>query len=207
MKKNRFISIILAVAVAALTPACGILGTTGTGSSTTGETISDILGSIIGSVLGTTSTIYGTWSYTEPAVQFESESLLAKAGGVAASAKIVEEIKPYFEKAGIKEGKLTLVLNEDNTCTYTLGNKTYSGTFAYDEENSTVQIKGSLMSFPTAYVSLSGNNLALTFDSTKLLSLIQTIGTLRGTTSSTTLSTIASQYDGMKTGFAFTKQQ
>ena len=184
-------------------------GTTATSSSSsTSTSATGILGSILGALGATTNsnTIIGTWTYQEPAVQFSSDNLLAKAGGSVASAKVVEKIKPYFEKVGIKEGKMILTLNEDNTCTYTLKNKTYEGTYTYDSSNDQITIKTTSMSFPTAYVSVSGNQLSLTFDSTKILNLVQSAGSLAGSSSTlSTISQIATAYDGMKTGFLFTK--
>lgn len=179
--------------------------TTSNSSSSTG-TLQSILGSLLGGVTTTTSSLIGTWTYSEPAVQFESENLLAKAGGSVAGAKVVEKIEPYFEKIGIKEGNMKLALNKDESCVITIGSKTYSGTYVFDDSANTLKITCTALSSPTAYVTVSGSAMALTFDSSKLLKLIQKAGSVSSSNSTlSTISTLASSYDGMKVGFTFKK--
>ena len=209
--KKHFIRFAALCCAAFITSGCGLLNlptaTDSEESNPLGNLI-DIIGSILGSFGDSTdeTTIQGTWVYQEPAVQFSSDNLLAKAGGSIASAKVVEELTPYYEKIGIKQGKMTITLNADKTFTYTLGKKTYSGTYEFDNETKTMVLQTTAFNLPTAYVSVSGTQLALTFDSTKLLSMIQTAGALTGNGSSISqISEIAQQYDGMKTGFLFVK--
>ena len=216
MRKNTLIAMAFVCGAIAFV-GCGVLGTTSasTGNSTatssaSSGTASDALSSILGNLLGTTaataSSIVGTWTYQEPAVQFASENLLAKAGGSIASAKVVQKIEPYYTKLGITKGAVSLTLNEDKTCSYTLKGRTYNGTYVYDESANTITIKGTTLASPTAYVSVSSSQLALTFESTKLLNLVQKAGSFSSSNSSlSTISTIANAYDGMKTGFLFTR--
>jgi len=182
--------------------------TTTTNSSNNGGTLGNILGSILGSMTKSTTenTIIGTWTYQEPSVQFSSDNLLAQAGGTVASSTVVSKIQPYYEKVGIKPGNLSITLNEDKTCSYTFKKKTYTGTYTFDQSNGTIAIKGTALSFPTAYVTVSGSQMSLTFDSSKILSLIQSMGSLTsGNSTLSSISTIAQQFDGMKTGFLMTK--
>lgn len=189
----------------------GTSSTSGSETSSTSSTTSSGLGSLIGGVLSTftknttASTITGTWVYSKPAVQFESDNLLAKAGGSVASNAVVNKLEPYYQKVGITAGKFSLTLNSDKTCTYTLGGKTQSGTYTYDSSKNTLTIKGTLFSLPTAYVSVSGSQMALTFDSSKILSIAQTVGSASGNSSVSQISELSKLYDGMKTGFLFTK--
>lgn len=212
--KKHFRTIAALCCAALLTTSCGLLnlpvGTDqdGNPTGTTPEDIINIIGSILGSFGNTTdqASILGTWTYQEPAVQFTSDNLLAKAGGSIASAKVVEQLKPYYEKVGIKPGKMILTLNEDKTCTLAVGKKTYSGTYEFNEEAGTMEIKTSAFNLPTAYVSVSGSQFALTFDSTKLLGMVQSAGKVTGSDSALSqIASIAQAYDGMKTGFLFTK--
>lgn len=191
-------------------------GTATNGNS--GSSISSILGqsggagSILGSILGTfinttnANTIIGSWTYKEPTIQFESSNLLAKAGGVAASQSIVNKISPYYEKLGIKPGVARLTLNQNGTCQISLSSKTISGTYTYDKNAGTITVKGSTgMKLFTAYVSVSLSQLALTLDTTNLLSMIQGLGTNSGNTTLSGISGLSSSFSGMKTGFLFTK--
>lgn len=186
-----------------------VLGTDADSSSVAaGEALENILGSILGTFGQSTSktTIIGTWTYSKPAVQFESESLLAKAGGTVASAKIVQELEPYYKKIGISAGKMSITLNQDLTCSYTIKGKTYNGTYTFDEATNKLQISGSLLSMPAAYVSVAGSQLSLTFDTTKLLAFAGAIGSVTGSGYTlASIAQIAQNYDGMKAGFLFTK--
>ena len=195
---------------------CGIIRTANAIGSIFGgrkkvKTIKKIV-KIIGSVLGqfydttTKKSLVGDWTYAEPAIQFETQSFLYKAGGVVASQTVADNIAPYFNILGFKQGNLSISLREDNTCTYTLGGKTYQGTYDYDDENKKITLKTPLFPLPAAYISVAEDQMALTFDSSKILTLIQALGMVsKDQTPVSAVSTLASSYDGMKTGFTFVK--
>ena len=191
---------------AALEAGVGVLGALLTGSNTTDAT-SSLLTGVIGSLLDNaqSGSIIGTWVYQEPAIQFESENLLAQAGGSLASSTMVNKLNPYFKAIGITKGKFSLTFNSDNTCSYTINGNTYNGTYVFDKSKKTVTISGTLFTFPTAYVSVSVNSMALTFDSTKLLTLTQGIGNAIPSATINTISSLSSSFKGMKTGFMFKK--
>lgn len=195
---------------------CGVIRTANAIGSIFGgrkkvKTIKKIV-KIIGSVLGqfydttTKKSLVGDWTYAEPAIQFETQSFLDKAGGVVASQTVADNIVPYFNILGFKQGNLSISLREDNTCTYTLGGKTYQGTYDYDDENKKITLKTPLFPLPAAYISVAEDQMALTFDSSKILTLIQALGLVsKDQTPVSAVSTLASSYDGMKTGFTFVK--
>ena len=66
------------------------------------QSLGDILGGIGKAIVGDKATteegIKGTWTYTGPACEFESDNLLAKAGGTAAAAKIESKLSPIMKK-------------------------------------------------------------------------------------------------------------
>ncbi len=213
MKKKSILIGCLAIAMTAIT-SCGSMPSTTTGQSAAPATtapqgisgISGIIGQIIGSVTGG-NTIVGTWTYTEPTVQFESENFLAQAGGAMATQSIVNKIKPYYEKVGIKAGTFTYTFKEDKTCTYTLGGREFSGTYEYDNKNNTLVITSALgIKVMSAYVTVSSKNLAVTFDSSKLLTLAQTIGAKSNNQTISGLTTLSQSFNGMKTGFLFVRK-
>lgn len=172
-------------------------------------TVVKILGSVLGQFYSTTtkSALVGSWVYEEPAIQFESENLLNKAGGLVASQAVADNLTPYFEKLGFKAGKIGLDLREDNTCTYTIGNKTYQGTYDFDDQNKKLTLKTPLVPLPAAYLSIAGDQMAMTFESSKLLTLVQAAGLVSNQSSVTAVSNLANSYDGMKTGFTFTRKK
>lgn len=196
---------------------CGIIRTANTIGSLFGlrkktSTVASVV-KIIGSVLGqfynttTKNALVGTWTYEEPAIQFESENLLSKAGGAVASQAVADNLVPYYEKLGFKTGKISLDLREDNTCTYTIGGKTYQGTYDFDDSSKKLTLKTALFPLPAAYLSIVNNQMAMTFESSKLLTLVQAAGLVSNQSSVTAVSNLANTYDGMKTGFTFTRKK
>ncbi len=174
------------------------------------NTISDagsILGNIISTFGGNTSTsqssLIGTWTYQKPCVQFESESLLAKAGGSLIASKMESKLDGYYQKIGMKAGACKFVFAKDNTMQYTIGGNTYQGTYKFDSSKRQVVLTTSLGTSITAYVSINGNNMGLTFDSSKLLTLLKSASSLSSQLS--TISSLSGSYTGMKSGFQFVK--
>ena len=204
-----------AVLCCALTvSSCGLIRTvTAIGSLFGGKKTSavasvvKILGSVLGQFYDTTTktALVGKWSYDEPAIQFESENLLKKAGGAVASQGVADKLVPYFEKVGFKQGSLALELREDNTCTYTFAGTSFDGTYVFDENNKTLTLKTPLFPLPTAYLSVVGDQMAMTFDSSKLISLFQIAAQVTNQPTLSAISNLADSYDGMKTGLTFSK--
>ena len=153
------------------------------------------------------STIVGTWVYKEPAVQFESNNLLAQVGSGIANSTVEKKIKTYYEKLGIKSGSFTITFNSDKTCSYTIKNTPYSGTYEFDSNTNKIKITtNGILSFPSAYAKVSGNQLELTFETTSLLNLGTSLASSSGNTTLGAISEIASTYSGMKTGFNFIRK-
>lgn len=173
-----------------------------TGDSEAGNVISDLISKYTGSLTTTQENLIGTWSYSSPKVQFESENLLASAGGSTMASKIESKLALAFKAVGISEGKLKFTFTEDGKVTYNLGSKQFSGTYTFDAENKTVTFTiPKVNKGVTAYVTISGNNMSLCFDSSKVMSLfVNVAGKL-----SENIGNIAGNYQGMKTGFLFTK--
>lgn len=184
-----------------LTNATGTSGSTST--SSTGSILSNIISVFAGDVLTSQSTLVGTWNYSKPCVQFESESLLAKAGGTMIADKAESTLETYYQKIGIKKGSCKFVFGSDNSLQYTIGSKTYTGSYTFDSSKKTVTITTQLGAQVTAYVSITGTTMGLTFDASKLLTLLNSASSVSSTLSS--ISSIASNYSGMKLGFEFSK--
>lgn len=208
-----------------LLTSCGMLGPsagTQTGSQTSNgnalgailnaaggaQGATSLLGSILGAFTNTTNqnTIVGTWTYQQPSIQFESSNLLAQAGGAMASQSIVNKISPYYEKVGIKPGVAKITLNQNKTCAITLSNRTINGNYTYDSTTGTITVNGTTgIKLFTAYVSVSLNQLSLTLDTSNLLSLVKNAASKSSNSTVSTLSSLSSSFNGMKTGFLFTK--
>lgn len=177
-----------------------------------GSGITDALGSLISSDKLTVADIVGNYTYSKPAVAFKSDNLLKKAGGTVVSSQIESKLAPYYKTVGID--KMTFVINNDNTFTMKVRGIPFSGTIEQctdgSQANFTLKFKavkkisvGSM----NAYVVKSANKqVSITFDVSKLVSLLQKVGGLTGNSSIKTLTSLLSSYDGICAGFALTPQ-
>ena len=145
----------------------------------------------------------GTWSYESPAVTFKSDNALQKVGGAAAATTIENKIAPYYEKVGITA--LQLIVDENDNFTMKLKKGSLKGTISKDEEgnlqfnfNAFGKIKLGKIS---AYATKSGKTLNLTFDVSKLISIVKTVSSVSGISSLNTISSLLSSYDGIYAGF------
>ncbi|MDO5446468.1 MAG: DUF4923 family protein [Prevotellaceae bacterium] len=194
--------------LSALTGGGGTLGNIASGASNA-VSLASVIGNVIGSMTTQSgASIVGTWVYSGPTVEFESSNLLAQAGGAVAGQTVASKLSPYFEKLGIKPGAMAMQFNQDGTCAYVANNKQYNGTYTYDASAHTLYIKGatSAISFPACNVSVNATSLNLTFKTSALLNAVQSVGSKSGNSTISTISTLANQFNGMQTGFQFTRQ-
>ena len=214
MKRHRFAATAL-LCCALTVSGCGIIRTVGAIGSLFGGhkkastvvTVVKILGSVLGQFYDTTTktALVGNWTYDEPAIQFESENLLKKAGGAVASQGVADKLSPYFEMRGFKPGSISINLREDNTCTYMIGGESIDGTYEFDDTNKKLTLKTPFFPLPAAYLSVVGDQMAMTFDSSKLLNMVQVVSQFSNQPNLNAISNLADSYDGMKTGFTFKK--
>ncbi len=195
MKKSSFLSMCCAVLWMGL---C----IPNAGAQDLKSVISGVVKSVVGDKLTTESSIIGTWAYSAPDCQFESESVLAKAGGEVAAVEVEEQLKAVYEKIGMSNCQFTF--NEDESYSGTLG----SGTYTFDSDAKTITMKTKLGIKTVAYVAVTGSTMSLTFDADKLLSLLKVVVGVASSTSSTlsAITSLADAYDGLRVGFELTKQ-
>ena len=176
------------------------------GAINTNSVISGIIG-LLTNGTASANTIVGNWTYAEPTVQFESQNFLAQAGGAVAGSALVNKLSPYYEKVGLKGGVMSATFNEDKTCSIVMSGKTIAGTYTYDSSTNKLQINSQLgFKLLTAYVTLSNNQMALTFDSSKLLTFASALGASSSNSTLSTISSLAGSFNGMKTGFMFNRK-
>lgn len=171
-----------------------------------GSVLGNILASVTGSITTTQANLIGTWTYSEPCVQFESDNLLKKAGGAAAAVKIENQLVSIYGMVGITPGKLVFTFTNDGKVSYQIGNRAFNGTYTFDSKNKMVNITTASGMNVNAYVTISGRNMSLCFDSSKVLSLFSAAGSLSNVSSTLgTIAGLAQNFNGMKTGFKFTR--
>ncbi|MCF0195527.1 MAG: DUF4923 family protein [Bacteroidaceae bacterium] len=180
--------------------------TGGLGSILGGLTGGSGIGSVISSMLGITTTqITGTWVYQQPAVLFESDNLLTKAGGQLAAQAIEKKLDTYFQKVGISQGKLTMTFDNNGNFTQNVAGKTQTGTYTVDNGNVCLTYASGTQQF-IGTTQFDGNNLVIVVDMTKLLNFAKNIASSSNNSTLNTISSVASGVNGMKAGLKFTKQ-
>lgn len=177
--------------------------TNNSGSSIGSNALGGLLDLVVGSVKLSQADIIGTWSYVEPACAFTSENLLAKAGGSVAAKTVNEKLLPVYKSLHISSGNTQLTFNENGQFTGKIGGFPMSGTYTFDAANGLVKMK-SLTTF-TAHLTRSTQGMNFTFESKKILTLLQTVSAISGNTSLSTIGDISKQFNGVRLGFAMKK--
>ena len=177
--------------------------TNNSGSSIGSNALGGLLDLVVGSVKLSQADIIGKWSYVEPACAFTSENLSAKAGGSVAAKTVNEKLLPVYKSLHISSGNTQLTFNENGQFTGKIGGFPMSGTYTFDATNGLVKMK-SLTTF-TAHLTRSTHGMNFTFESKKILTLLQTVSALSGNTSLSTIGDISKQFSGVRLGFAMKK--
>lgn len=153
----------------------------------------------------TVESLAGTWKYVSPAVTFKSDNLLMKAGGAAAASQVESKLEPYYKAAGFNT--LVLTINNDSTFNFKARMANLNGTIEKDAETGNFLFKfkaikkinvGSMETF----IVMNGDKMDLTFDVSKLMTLIEKVGAITNNSSIKTVSSILNQYDGVTAGFS-----
>lgn len=178
----------------------GVLG----GSSSGSDMVSNLTSVFSSSKQATSDNIVGTWSYTEPAIVFTSDNLLAKAGASVASNKMESKLQGYLTKYGIKPGAFSITFNSDGTFTETINGKTAKGKWAV--KNSKLQLTVGSVKALSVTTQVSGKNMQVVTDATKLLTLFKTLGAKSNNSNIKTVTTLMNNVKGMQAGITLKKQ-
>ena len=152
----------------------------------------------------TAEKIVGTWNYTEPAIVFTSDNILAKAASKIAANKVESKLQEQLSKYGIKPGSFSMTFNEDGTFTETLKGKTTKGTWQVKDSKLILSVVGiQALSITTQ---IDGKDLQFVTDATKLLNLFKTIGAKSSNSSIKTVASLMKSVKGMQAGITMRKQ-
>lgn len=209
MKKLRF-SAIAVVAMMAVSCDTTGLNTAGSAGSVLGNVITgavnggaiDAIASIIGATKMTQQSILGSWKYSGPGCAFTSEKLLAKAGGEVVASQIKQKLLPTYQTLGLSAGNTFVQFNADNTFSASFGGKQFSGTYTFDPASSKVVLKSLLLNI-TCYAKKNTTGIALLFEASKLLTILQAASALSGNSTLGTIGELSKNYDGVRLGFDF----
>ena len=185
-----------------------------------GNVLNDVLGSSNGQQVGdlvsnltsvfssnkqaTAEKIVGTWAYSEPAIVFKSNNLLAKATSKLAANKIEKKLQEYLSKYGIEPGTFSMTFNEGGTFTETIKGKTAKGKWEVKNEKLVLTVGGvKALSITTQ---IDGKDLQFVTDATKLLNLFKAFGTNSSNSNLKMVSSLMKSVDGMQAGITLRKQ-
>lgn len=170
------------------------------------NTINNIVNAVIGSDNFEIKDLAGTWKYKNPAVAFESEDLLSKAGGVAAASTIESKIAPYYSKVGMEA--MSITFTESGEFTLNLKKGSLKGTVTKGENGKykfEFKAFGSIKAFTAEAYVKKGTTLEITFNVTKLMELVSNIAKISGNSTMSTLTTLLNNYKGLYAGFELAK--
>jgi len=178
----------------------GVLG----GNSSSNEMVSNLTSVFSKNKQATQEKLIGTWSYTEPAIVFTSDNILAKVGSKIAANKLENKIQEYLTRYGIKPGAFTMTFNEDGTFTETLNGKTSKGKWTVKDSKLQLTIAG--IKALNVTTQIDGKDLQFVTDATKLLNLFKTLGAKSGNSQIKTVTSLMKSVNGMQAGITLRKQ-
>ncbi|MCQ2289431.1 MAG: DUF4923 family protein [Muribaculaceae bacterium] len=217
--KKIYIPILACMAI--MTTGCGSMAGLGGTTGGTNNGIGNVLGGVLGAlgsqntvnslldlVIGQTkisqSQIVGTWQYAAPGCAFTSENLLAKAGGAVAAGQVKEKLQSAYSGIGVKSSNTYFTFSADNKFQASVDGIPLSGTYVLNPEAGSIQLNATLLSL-TGYVTPTTNGMALTFESKKLLTIVQAAAALTGNTAIKTIGDLSTKFDGVRVGFDMAK--
>ena len=182
----------------------GILGSVLNGSTSTDDIVEGLTGIFNADKQATANKIIGTWSYSEPAIVFTSDNLLAKAASKIASNKVESKIQDYLTKYGLKPGALTITFNEDGTFVETLNKKSTKGKWSVQDSKLLLTVTGIKQVAITTQI--DGKDMQFVTDATKLLNLFKTMGAKSTNSNIKTVTSLMKNVKGMQAGVTLRKQ-
>ena len=209
MKKN-----IIKIAVIAIMLICGSTGASAqlnlgkilggiTGSSNTSDLISGLTSIFSSDKQATADNIVGTWAYDSPAIVFESEDFLSKAGAALAAQKLESSLQKTMEKYGITKDKFSITFKEDGTFTEIIRGNSFSGKWSVSDNKLKLTYKLKTLEITTQK---EGNQLMFVTDASKLLSLMQTLGSKSTNSTVSTVTSLMKKVKGMQCGITLVKK-
>lgn len=166
-----------------------------------------LLGGAVDALTGTTNVdpakLVGTWTYVSPAVDFASDNVLQKAGGVAAASALEKKLEPYYKKAGLDN--VTFEIAEDLTFKMKLKRGTLNGTVEKAENGELVFNFKAFNKINIGKIAtrakLSVSSLSLTFDVSGLTKVLKTVASVSQMKSAEGAVKLLESYDGIYAGF------
>lgn len=189
----------------------GALGNLGGNSSQTttsgkggGNTLGNILEGVFSSSNITVQDLAGVWTSNGPAVCFQSENMLKKAGGIAAAAMVEKELSPYYSKLGLNGTVITI--QTDGTFSMKTKMLTLNGSITQSDKGKGVfdfnfTLLGMKLATVTTYAEKTSKTLNIMFDASKLKNLLSAVSKVVNIKTLSAITKILDMYDGLCVGF------
>lgn len=186
-----------------------ILGTvtgagTGTSSTSSSDLISGLTSIFSGEKQASSKNLVGTWVYSEPAILFESDNFLAKAGAKVAANKIESKLQEQLSKYGITPGSLQITFKKDGTFSELIGKKTLSGKWTVEDSKLNLTYGG--LKTISITTQLDGKTLMFVTDATKLLEMVKAVGSNSGNANLQIVTSLMKSINGMQAGLTLVKK-
>lgn len=152
------------------------------------------------------ASIIGNWVYDGSAVELKSNNVIKNAGGKLATSTIEDNLDKQFSKVGIEKGTAVFNFQADSTFTVTLKNKTQKGKYSIDKSNNKMDLTFAGKATLSGEYTISNDQMTLTFDADKLVTVVSYISKMANNSSLNTLNSLLSSFDDVRTGFTLTKQ-
>ncbi|MGN1238998.1 MAG: lipocalin-like domain-containing protein [Muribaculaceae bacterium] len=199
--------ILVAFAVAVCSTSASAFDWKQLGSALGNSNLGSVINSVISSDSITVADVTGEWTYSGPAVSFQSDDLLKKAGGAAMAATIENKLAPYYQRAGIEGMKMTFD-GKGNVTMLLKSGRTLNGTVSQGEKAGQLVFNfsrlGSKYTNLTAQVT-KGTDLSIMFDVSKLQGFVSAIATYTKNSTASTVSSLLSEYKGIYAGLKLSK--
>lgn len=181
-----------------------VTGTTSSSSTSATDIISNLTSVFSSSKQASKNSLVGTWEYSEPAIVFTSDNILAKAASKIAANKIESKLQTTLNKYGIKQGSMAITFNEDGTFNETLAGKTLSGTWSVSNQKLSLTYGG--IKSVNITTQLDGSNLQIVTDASKLLKLTKSLGAKSSNSTISTVTSLMKSVNGMQAGLTLVKK-
>ena len=186
-------------------------GKSDTTATTSGNDIGSVISGVVNAVTNQKPSIAdleGTWNYSSPAVVFQSDNLLKKAGGMAASKTLEDKLSDIYSKAGIKT--MTVTFNSDSTFVMNVKKVKAQGTITTGEDGNYVfhfkaMVKVNVGKMNAYITKVSANEVSLTFDASKLITIVEKVAQFSNNSTLKAASSVLESYDGATLGFKLKK--
>lgn len=176
------------------------------------NTVGNVAGALISSKV-TAADLVGTWVYSKPACELESDDAAKKVGGSLVASQIEEKLAELYAKAGVSADRFSMTFNADSSFVCQLKGRNIKGSFSLDGETGQISLKyGAVEGLTGAgssnlYVRKTGDRLRLLFKADKLLEIVSAVANMTQNATMNAIGKVASAYDGMLLGCELTPKK